>query len=215
VPADRSVNAYNVPLNPDGTFSGSIPYHDSDPTSGHEDGTFSYSGKFSGTDPVKGVFRLHFATPGDTCDTGSVRYEMRDPFAAPGSGKLKKKAVYYGVQSDGRQIALRVDKKAQKTRNLYFDAFFDKPQCTGRTPGLEKLGQSASIKIKKGKFKKSGTERDELEPGSPTYKWKLAGKFGKERVAGTLRYTADLEDEQGKVISHCTSPKLKVALERG
>lgn len=210
--------AYNVPFNINGTFAGSVPYHDSGPD-GHVDGTYSYQGRFEGADPVRGTSRLEATQTlnngkSTTCDTKNVAWVMRDPFAAPGTGKLKKRAGYYGLQSDNRQIVLRVDTKKKKVRDLYFSVYFDKTQCTGQTSGLHQIGTGEPIKIKKGKFKKTDSVQLFGESGNPTYKWKLSGKFGKKRVVGKLQYQADIHNAAGKAVSHCTSPKLTVALER-
>jgi hypothetical protein len=217
--AHRAPIAYNVPLSADGSFSGSIPYHDHGP-GGHEDGTFSYQGKFNGTDPAKGTSRLQFTVTlngggGTTCDTNAVKWEVRDPSSKPGSGRLKKKGAYYGVRSDTRQIEFRVGKSGKSIVDLYFTVFFDSGQCSAGYPALGQIGTGVPFKIKKGRFKKSGSIQLFLDPGAPTYKWKLQGKFGKRRVSGTLQYTADLHDSSGNVTSHCASPKLPATLERG
>ena len=218
--AHRSPAAFNVPLKADGSFSGSIPYHDSGPA-GHEDGTFSYQGKFTGTDPGKGTARLQFTVTlnnggGGTCDTSSFPWEVRDPSQKPGSGRLAKKGGYYGIRSDTRDLEFRVGKSGKSVNDVYFDVPFDAGQCTGGVmPPSRAIGTAVPFKIKKGRFKTSSSIDLFLDSGTPRYKWSIKGKFGKSRVTGTLQYTADVHDAQGNVVGHCASPKLTWRAERG
>jgi hypothetical protein len=207
-----------VAVKGDGTFGGSAPYDGAQ-------GTFSYSGKLEGDDPAEGVMRLQFSSGKAKCDTGEIGWTARAAAVEPGGGAQKKGARYYGLRQ-GKAIAFRVAKGGNSVSRLVFEMQFS--SCDGASPPPAQIvSTSSAIKIKDGGFSKaegfyvwSGGAPDSQPPDSAppdraSIRWKIEAEFGKDRVTGTLLYTADVHDSKGRDVGHCESPKAPIKLERG
>jgi hypothetical protein len=203
--------SFNVPVNADGTFSGSEPYSTQGP-SGRQDGTLTFAGRFKSADVVTGTVRLQTTAQSSggapfACDTGTRAFTVRDPRHAPGHGTPKRNARFFGYVSNIGEYGLHF---RRSTRTIAYQAYtfgFVDNQCTS---GHSRIGTTEFVttggRIRKGRFSISGRVTSDAGGGNTVrYKLKLAGRFARARLTGKLTASADFVNAGGQVQDHCAA----------
>lgn len=159
--------------------------------------------RFRLTDPASGSTRAR-------CDSGTVRWSARIAGSRPGRGKPAPVAGagYFGPTAQRLPFLLRVVRggRAVRPAGMAFRA-----ACPSLRGLPVDLAAQARMPIRRGRFGDRGafTRRyasDRFGPVTERYRWRLAGRFGREGAEGAWRVDGVVtRDSDGAEVATCST----------
>jgi hypothetical protein len=205
-----------VPVQPDGSFSGGGYFHDTG-RFGTEDGSFLFTGRDRGGEAIAGTASMQITLSANgktaTCGTGSFPWQVRDPLRAPGSGRFVPGAAYLGrtlQASGGFPFLMRVGRTG---RQASVTAFEWSARCRDGTSVSGDV-EIQDLDISRGRVT-GRTSLDSLGDDGATEHISLAvaGRFGRHAVRGSLRVRVELRRDH-RAVGRCDSGRVAWRAER-